>query len=165
MKSLAAQLYPRTVGHSNVDATIADGRIISEQQIVADGSRRAVNDGGCSGFESASWSQDGRRVFLKSDLNCGGDVQRTSSGVLALVSAAAYVDVQSVVRDTVRQVIMIAVRGLRVDKGCLGVSRSKEPAGGLRPQAQSRNCQLDAGSEKVAPSSPIEMSGVLKIAL
>ncbi len=77
-------------------ATIANGRIVSEQVVVADGSRRAVNEGGCSGFESATWSQDGRRVFMKSELNCGSDINRTSSGVLALVSTASYVDVQTV---------------------------------------------------------------------
>ncbi|MEO7671070.1 MAG: hypothetical protein ABIV28_02540 [Longimicrobiales bacterium] len=77
-------------------ATIADGKIVSEQIIVADGSRRNVDEGGCKGFEAASWSQDGRRVFLKSELNCGGDVQRRSNGVLALVSTASYVDIQTV---------------------------------------------------------------------
>jgi hypothetical protein len=77
-------------------ATIADGRIVSEQTVTADGSRRAVNDGGCSGFETASWSTDARRVFLESDLVCSGEIQRVSRGVLALVSSGSYVDVQSV---------------------------------------------------------------------
>lgn len=77
-------------------ATIANGKIVSEQTIIADGIRRATDEGGCKGFESASWSNDGRRVFLKSELNCGGDIQRKSTGILALVSPRAYVDVQSV---------------------------------------------------------------------
>jgi hypothetical protein len=77
-------------------ATIANGRIVSEQPVIADGSRRATDNGGCKGFESATWSADGRRVFMKSDLNCGGDVQRVSSGILALVSTGSYVDVQTV---------------------------------------------------------------------
>lgn len=77
-------------------ATIANGKIVSEQTVIADGSRRATDEGGCKGFESASWSRDGRRVFLTSELNCGADIQRKSSGILALVSTGAYVDVQSV---------------------------------------------------------------------
>ena len=77
-------------------ATIADGRIVSEQALIANGSRRDVSEGGCSGYESASWSQDGRRVFLESDLTCTGGVKRTSRGILALVSPASYVDVQAV---------------------------------------------------------------------
>jgi hypothetical protein len=77
-------------------ATIADGKIVSEQIVVADGSPRATDDGGCKGFESASWSKDGRRVFLTSELNCGSDIQRKSTGILALVSTGSYVDVQSV---------------------------------------------------------------------
>jgi hypothetical protein len=77
-------------------ATIADGRVVSEQRIVADGTQRAVDEGGCKGYETASWSQDGRRVFLQSALNCGGDIERKSSGILALVSSGSYVDVQSV---------------------------------------------------------------------
>ena len=85
-----------TTGEGVSIATIANGRIVSEQPIVADGSRRATDNGGCKGFESATWSKDGRRVFLKSDLNCGGDVQRVSTGVLALISAGSYVDVQTV---------------------------------------------------------------------
>jgi hypothetical protein len=85
-----------TSGEGVTIATIANGRIVSEQPIIADGSRHAVDAGGCKGFETATWSADGRRVFLKSDLNCGPDVQRTSTGILALVSTGSYVDVQAV---------------------------------------------------------------------
>ncbi|HEX6694411.1 MAG TPA: hypothetical protein VF035_06950 [Longimicrobiales bacterium] len=93
-------------------ATIAEGRIVSEQTVTADGGRRAVNESGCSGFETASWSADSRRVFLESDLTCSGNVERISRGVLALVSSGSYVDVQSVTVDgehatrTVRYVAM-----------------------------------------------------------
>jgi hypothetical protein len=77
-------------------ATVVDGKIVSEQPIVADGSRRQTDEGGCKGFEAATWSQDQRRIFLTSDLNCGGSVQRKSTGVLALISPTSYVDVQTV---------------------------------------------------------------------
>lgn len=75
--------------------TIADGESTT-RRIVANNTRRDVTPAGCTGWESAAWSEDGRRVFLNSELVCEGNVQRTQSGVMAWVSPTEWIDAQSV---------------------------------------------------------------------
>src|SRR5690606_8989124 len=53
-------------------ATIADGVIAEETVVRADGVARPIEDGGCSGSESATFSADSRRIYTRSELACGG---------------------------------------------------------------------------------------------
>ena len=75
-------------------ATIVDGEISEETVVRADGQARSVEDGGCSGTEAARFSADGRRVYTRAELACGG-LGRTTTGVLALVSEEEWVDAQA----------------------------------------------------------------------
>jgi hypothetical protein len=74
--------------------TVADDAVVDEATLTADGVGRRVEDGGCMGMEQARWSQDGRRVFLRTELDCDG-VRRVSTGMLAFVARDEWVDVQS----------------------------------------------------------------------
>jgi hypothetical protein len=75
--------------------TLEDGEIVEETVLAVDGVARQVTEGGCTGTETASWSQDGRRVFLRTALDCDG-VQRVSTGIIAMVAENEWVDVQTV---------------------------------------------------------------------
>jgi hypothetical protein len=75
-------------------ATLVDGSITEETVLHADGAPRAVEEGGCRGTETARWSSDGRRVFVRSEFDCGG-LARVSTGVLALVAENEWIDVQA----------------------------------------------------------------------
>jgi hypothetical protein len=75
--------------------SLEDGAIIEESVMRADGTARPVTDGGCTGTESAAWSQDGRRVFVRTELDCDG-MRRTSTGVIAMIAENEWVDVQAV---------------------------------------------------------------------
>jgi hypothetical protein len=76
--------------------TISDGAVSATQTLVADGTRRPVDREGCTGWESAGWSEDGHRVYVRSDLNCGPNLHRLSSGTLSITSENEWLDVQAV---------------------------------------------------------------------
>jgi hypothetical protein len=77
-------------------ATIAEGETVAERLVVADGSQRPIDQAGCRGWESAQWSQDNQRVFLRSELTCDGGTTRSSTGVLAVHTPEEWIDVQGV---------------------------------------------------------------------
>ncbi|HUF75799.1 MAG TPA: hypothetical protein VMM35_05955, partial [Longimicrobiales bacterium] len=73
---------------------VVDGEVVSTEQIVADGSPRPVSADGCTGFESAALSEDGLRVFTRSEFTCDGDV-RAGSGVMSFIAPTQWIDVRS----------------------------------------------------------------------
>lgn len=86
----------RATGGAEVEVATLAGGETTTRRVVANGTRRDVTTAGCTGWESAAWSGDGRRVFLRSELGCEGNVQRTQSGVMAWVSPTEWIDAQSV---------------------------------------------------------------------
>jgi hypothetical protein len=76
-------------------ATIEDGAIVNESVLHADGQVRPVDESGCTGSESAWFSNDGRRVFTRAELDCDG-VRRVSTGVIGMLSEIEWMDAQSV---------------------------------------------------------------------
>lgn len=77
--------------------TVAGQQISGEQRIMPDAGARAVKDERCEGTETASWSQDGGRIYLRSTLTCGENVLgRESAGVFALSSPNTLVEVEAV---------------------------------------------------------------------
>jgi len=88
-------------GSTGVDvATVADTQVVSRDRLEATGERRALDRDGCSGWESAQWSADGARVYLRSELACQGNLRRRSSGVMALSAEGEWLDVRSVSAGT-----------------------------------------------------------------
>lgn len=75
-------------------ATIENGEIADETVVRADGVARPLEEGGCTGSESAFFSADGRRIFTRAELACDG-LGRVSTGVLAMVSEDEWVDAQA----------------------------------------------------------------------
>ncbi len=93
-------------------ATWAHGEIILEETLFADGERRPIEDAeskseiDCRGWQSATWSADGHRLFLHSEATCASDVERSNSGVNLLVSGPRWIDVQLVRAGDVRELII-----------------------------------------------------------
>jgi hypothetical protein len=73
---------------------VTGGFVTGESVIRADGTPRAMEEGGCTGHEVAQWSQDGRRVFLRAELDCDG-FRRVTSGIIAMVSEREWVDIRA----------------------------------------------------------------------
>jgi hypothetical protein len=57
---------------------------VAFEEVVADGQPVAIEEGGCTGTRTASWSADGARVFIESDLRCAEGITRATTGVMAL---------------------------------------------------------------------------------
>jgi hypothetical protein len=74
--------------------SIADGAVTGTTRVLADAVARRVEEGGCTGTETAHWSRDARRVFMRAELECEG-MHRVSTGVLAMVADDEWVDVQA----------------------------------------------------------------------
>ena len=75
--------------------TLDGGTRAGETLLRADGVARAVDEGGCTGSETATFSADRRRVYTRAELDCDG-VRRISTGILALVTEVEWIDVQAV---------------------------------------------------------------------
>lgn len=80
-------------------ATFIDGELVSTDRFRADGSRTEVGFEGCSGWQASQFSADSRRVFINAEETCEGGVERSSTGVLAMVSETEWVEVQGVTVD------------------------------------------------------------------
>jgi hypothetical protein len=76
-------------------SAIAEGKVVSRDRIDASGRPQAIDGTGCRGTQTARWSADGRRVFLKSSVNCEG-VQTEMSAILAMTSSGQWLDVRRV---------------------------------------------------------------------
>lgn len=73
----------------------ADDTMVSET-ILADGIPREAEREDCQGLEEAQFSDDGRRVYLKSDYVCEDGVRSRASGILAMVNPMEWVDIKAV---------------------------------------------------------------------
>jgi hypothetical protein len=74
--------------------TIDSGRVIARDTIDASGQQVSVSRDGCTGWRRSSWSADGRRVYLRSEMDCTGGLHRSSSAMLAIAPTSEWLDVQ-----------------------------------------------------------------------
>jgi hypothetical protein len=141
-----------TGGAETEIATIADGEVTT-RRVVANGTRREITPAGCTGWESAGWSEDGRRVFLRSELDCEGNIQRTQSGVMAWVSPTEWIDAQSVG--------MAGERAPRVQRFRM-VTEQRTREAGFEPVGGER-AQLASASRTLA-AAPLDIEDVREAA-
>jgi uncharacterized membrane protein YgcG len=76
--------------------TVADGRIFERERVDATGTQIPIRRDACSGWQRASFSSQGQRLYLRSELACQGDLTQTSTGVISMLSLDEWMDVQSV---------------------------------------------------------------------
>ena len=74
--------------------SVVAGDVVATEQLLADGQQRPIVAEGCDGWESVSFSEDGRRAFTRSELVCGTD-SRSGTGVMALVAPNRWLDVRA----------------------------------------------------------------------
>lgn len=75
--------------------TIVDDEIEYREFFEADGQPRAINQDGCIGTESASFSSDRDRIFTSSDVTCDGEVSQ-STGIISMNGPDAWIDVRTI---------------------------------------------------------------------
>ena len=78
---------------------IANGAITRDSRMVADGRARPVSQEGCSGSESVRWSAKGNRLYTSTQMTCGAQIPRNTTGMFALLSAREWVSIQAIAVD------------------------------------------------------------------
>ena len=84
-------------GNGTVDfVTINGGTAGAPEHVDANGTRRAVDRDGCTGWEIAEFSADAKRIYLHSEHQCTGNRTRTSTGIMSMTPNGEWLDVQGV---------------------------------------------------------------------
>lgn len=82
------------------------------------GIRNEISVDQCNGWERATWSGDGKRIYLASELTCPGDITRESSGLLTLSTTNELLHIESL--TTGENTMTRAVRYRAVESSRLG---------------------------------------------
>ena len=100
-KSLPVVCVVPAPGNATVDlVTIDSGTAGKPERVDANGSRRAVAREGCTGWETAQFSADAKRIYVRSEHQCTGNRTRTSTGIMSISPNGEWLDVQGVKVDT-----------------------------------------------------------------
>ena len=78
---------------------IGDLQIASRTRIDADGQRHPVDRAGCTGWDRAEWSADGRRVFVSAEHHCEGS-RLAATSVMAMGAGGWWLEVQGLNADS-----------------------------------------------------------------
>jgi hypothetical protein len=92
-------LIPTGTNSADLVSVVA-GKVAERTRIDADGQHHDVAKQGCSGWESAAFSSDGRRLYLTSEQQCLGGVKRVASGVFAIASNGDWINAMNVSADS-----------------------------------------------------------------
>ena len=99
----AAGMRGSGAGTAAVDVvTVTGSKIVSRERIDPNGEHRPGEREGCTGWDSARWSADMRRVYLQSEYTCPGGVKRATTGLMASAANGDWLDIVGVgLRDKV----------------------------------------------------------------
>ena len=76
--------------------TVVDGSISYRESFRTDGLPRDIEQEGCTGRESARFSDDQRRIYTISELSCEGEAPRRSTGIISMPSSGEWLDVRAI---------------------------------------------------------------------
>jgi uncharacterized membrane protein YgcG len=76
--------------------TVTGAQIGTPERVDANGTRRAVTREGCDGWETAEFSPNGERIYVRSEFQCSGNRTRTSTGIMSISPNGEWLDVQGV---------------------------------------------------------------------
>ena len=133
--------------------TYAEGELVATEEMLADETARPLEEGGCVGERTASWSLDRARVFLVSELDCGEGVTRSTRGVLSILPGGdGWVEIQSVLAGTESPLIGIRTF-LPVGGSLLESDGITDPAAGRELAVRTARSQA---SRALTPATLVE---------
>ena len=97
--------------------TVAGGQVGARDTVDAGNAHLARKRDDCDGWEGASWSPDGRRVYLRSEYDCGGNVSRASSGMLAMSSDGELMRIDEIASGGSKSVHVARYRSVAAPDG------------------------------------------------
>ena len=84
-------------GNGTIDlVTITGDKAEAPERVDANGTRRDVTREGCTGWETAEFSPDAKRIYLHSEHQCTGNRTRLSTGIMSISPNGEWLDVQGV---------------------------------------------------------------------
>jgi hypothetical protein len=90
-------LLPTDSAHRVEIVAVSNDSILSRSTVTANGQKVRVSREGCTGWESATWSQDERRLFTRAEFTCGGSgTPQVSTGMYAMNRGEAFTRVEGV---------------------------------------------------------------------
>lgn len=119
-------LEPGGAPNSLSMSAIVDGKVVAQEMLIADGTRRPVSEGGCSGWKRSRLSADQRRLYLQSETTCEGGNQSNLSGASLIVSTDHWVDIN--VTRVAGEHELVVRHYRRVDTDVLSKQRVAKPA-------------------------------------
>lgn len=136
--------------------TIEGGAIGSRTQVRADDAQHPVSREGCTGWESATWSPRGTRVYLRSEYACEGGLERRSTGMMAFAPNGDWVDVRSVSAGGNSGVHVVRYRPVSNSEAI-----PADLAATLAERTLATSAARMAATARVTPDDVIEVSGRL----
>ena len=79
--------------------TVGDGGITHRELFAVDGQLRSIVQDGCTGEESARFSDDHQRIYTTSNVTCSGEPPRSGTGIIFMPEADQWVDVRAIAVD------------------------------------------------------------------
>jgi uncharacterized membrane protein YgcG len=95
-KSLPVVCIVPTGGTKSVDLVTVTGGTATPERVDANGTRREISREGCNGWETAEFSPDAKRIYLRSEHLCSGNRTRTSNGIMSISPNGEWLDVEGV---------------------------------------------------------------------
>jgi hypothetical protein len=153
-KALPVVCIIPTAGNATVDLITVDGSTApTPERVDANGSRRAVTREGCNGWEIADFSPDAKRIYLRSEFQCTGNLTRTSTGIMSISPNGEWLDVQGVKVDA-----HSAVRVAHYGRVPVPTGLSAEMKATLEGQKLATTTAVFAASDSVTIANVIEAS-------
>ncbi|MEE9264184.1 MAG: hypothetical protein V3V11_06990 [Vicinamibacteria bacterium] len=87
-------------------STYADGELLLEETLFADGVRRPFAVSECRGHQVTEWSTNQALLFFRSEMSCEDGSQRSFTGVSFFRRWNTWVDIQALVNGTEREVVI-----------------------------------------------------------
>jgi hypothetical protein len=144
-----------SAGGSGVEIlTYSDGDLASTEEMIADGTPRPLEDGGCRGQREASGSADGSRVFLNSTLDCGEGITRRTRGVLSMLpGGSGWAEVQSVQAGDQTPVVGIRTFVAAADS-MIAAQGARDPSAGIELAVSTARAQA---GQALTPATVVEL--------
>lgn len=137
-------------GDGAVEVVTVSGDEVMHRERIRGDQRREVEREGCTGWESAEPSADGRRVYRHSELTCAGGLLRRSGGVMAL-DADEWLDVTGVSAGGNTEVQVVRYRPVAVPSAL---------DQGERAALEDNRLALDAA--RIAAVAPLSVDDVVE---
>jgi len=118
--SAAEDQYLLTTSPGDSDASIVmagrrAGQVLFEEEIVADGVRRSIEQDGCTGWKLYDWSETGRRLLFRGESDCGAALHQTISGISMIESNGDWLDIQMIQSEAGKTITLRRYRNVDTD--------------------------------------------------